>query len=105
MGKKGKRIQKLGSVTMDEPLEYATECPFCTIAGAFPPITPSKFAKQNVNPNALDPPSHVILSTPHVMAFFDIMPVHRGHVLVCPRDHRVKMSDLSIFQGGEVSFS
>lgn len=101
MGKSKKGKQRL--VGMDEPLEYTTSCPFCVIASAFPPILPSRFANEKANPDILDPPSHVVLSTPHVMAFFDIMPITRGHVLVCPRDHRVKMSDISTFQGSEVS--
>lgn len=55
------------------------------------------------NPEQTDPPSFVILSTPDVIAFFDIAPLTRGHILVAPRNHRKKVGDLEVREGGEVS--
>ena len=36
----------------------------------------------------------MIISTPNVIAFLDIAPLTRGHVLIAPRKHRVKMGEL-----------
>lgn len=55
------------------------------------------------DPEQTDPPSFVILSTPDVIAFFDIAPLTRGHILVAPRNHRKKVGDLGVLEGGEVS--
>lgn len=38
---------------------------------------------------------YVVLSTPTVFAVLDIAPVARGHVLLMPRAHYEKLSDLS----------
>lgn len=54
------------------------------------------------DPDKTSPPSFVVLSTPHVIAFFDIAPLTRGHILVATRRHRIKVGDLSSFEGSEV---
>lgn len=54
------------------------------------------------DPEKTSPPSFVVLSTPHVIAFFDIAPLTRGHILVATRRHRIKVGDLSSFEGSEV---
>jgi hypothetical protein len=41
-----------------------------------------------------------LLSTPLTVAFLDIAPLSRGHVLICPREHRLKATDLT---GGEAA--
>ncbi|KAI9371456.1 HIT-like domain-containing protein [Aspergillus egyptiacus] len=90
------------------------QCPFCKIAGAHPPIPTSTFLR---NPNAdadsssataviakipspasEDPDSHafLVLSTKHVLAFLDIMPLTPGHLLVVPREHSEKLGEVSV---------
>jgi histidine triad (HIT) family protein len=41
-----------------------------------------------------DESGHVVLETEHVMAFFDVRPVFKGHTLVVPRRHVVTLADL-----------
>jgi histidine triad (HIT) family protein len=38
--------------------------------------------------------AHVVLDEPAVMAFLDVRPVFRGHVLLVPREHHVTLPDL-----------
>ncbi|WP_114905740.1 HIT family protein [Ornithinimicrobium murale] len=38
--------------------------------------------------------AEVVLDTPEVIAFLDRRPVFKGHVLVCPREHVVTLTDL-----------
>ncbi|KAE8151862.1 HIT-like domain-containing protein [Aspergillus avenaceus] len=68
----------------------STQCPFCTIATSSPPTPPTTYLH---TPNP-DQQAHLILSTQHVLAFLDIMPLTRGHILVVPRTHYEKLSDL-----------
>ncbi|USQ81553.1 HIT family protein [Ornithinimicrobium faecis] len=39
-------------------------------------------------------PAEIVLETPEVIAFLDRRPVFKGHVLVCPREHVVTLTDL-----------
>ena len=39
-------------------------------------------------------PAFVVLDSPEVVAFLDIRPVFKGHVLVAPRSHVVTLVDL-----------
>lgn len=84
------------------------DCPFCTIISNYPPISPLSPSSQldyTLDPNKLDPPAFVLLSTADVVAFFDVYPLTRGHVLVCPRRHAEKVGDLSGREGCEVRLS
>jgi diadenosine tetraphosphate (Ap4A) HIT family hydrolase len=78
------------------------DCPFCTIATNFPPRSPKDPGASEWDPERIDPPGYVILSSPDVIAFLDIAPLTRGHVLVAPRKHRVKMADLDSRTASEV---
>ena len=71
---------------------YPIDCPFCKIAKTYPPETSP--IPQNPDPDLISPQAHVILSTPHVMAFLDILPMAPGHLLLTTRDHYQKVSDL-----------
>ncbi|KAE8325852.1 HIT-like domain-containing protein [Aspergillus sergii] len=92
-----------------------SSCPFCNIASTYPPIYPTTFTPENNCPNSpntkkpytspislpdssdpTQPTAHLILSTKHVLAFLDIMPLTRGHVLVIPRTHYEKLGDVDI---------
>ncbi|KAI0914965.1 HIT domain-containing protein [Ustulina deusta] len=73
-------------------------CPFCSIAqtyAAFPPEHPPAPDSPELDPSKLAPASFVVLSTPMLMAFLDIMPLSHGHLLLCPRSHKPKLSDVS----------
>ncbi|PYH99119.1 HIT domain protein [Aspergillus ellipticus CBS 707.79] len=102
------------------PPSSPPRCPFCDIASAYPPISPTTYAQSKKNdphPNTVAPPSqpptpdamigdqaraHLILSTKTVLAFLDIMPLTRGHVLVAPRGHFEKLGDMGVGGGREV---
>lgn len=103
--------------TMSSPLLSGAglSCPFCTIAAAFPPVAPSQTgdsqslprsttesAADPFNPEKTFPSSYVLLSTPDVLAFLDIAPLTRGHVLLATRRHCVKSVDLTMSEGAEV---
>ncbi|MCJ1443385.1 MAG: hypothetical protein MMC23_003883 [Stictis urceolatum] len=90
---------------MPLPPSKHLDCPFCAIAAAYPasqPPVPSPTApsllpstSQSSSP-PISPTAHLLLSTPHVIAFLDHAPISRGHVLVATRQHRIKVSDASI---------
>ncbi|PHH83985.1 hypothetical protein CDD83_2683 [Cordyceps sp. RAO-2017] len=72
-------------------------CPFCAIAAAHDPYDPLRppAAPSMPPPDATTPASFVVLSTPDLVAFLDIMPLSPGHLLLCPRAHRPKLTDAS----------
>ncbi|KAF8252281.1 HIT-like protein [Wilcoxina mikolae CBS 423.85] len=75
----------------------ARGCTFCAIASNSPPFDPT-LPRPPPSPSPHPPNSdsgHIVLSTPDVIAFLDTLPLTRAHVLVCPREHREKLSDLS----------
>lgn len=77
-------------------------CPFCTIAKTFQSISPADVNSSKWDPELLTPPTYTFLSTPHIIAFLDIAPLTRGHVLVVPRQHRVKIGNLTPDEAGEI---
>jgi diadenosine tetraphosphate (Ap4A) HIT family hydrolase len=72
---------------------YAETCAFCTIGATYPPSTNTPIPS-DPNPELLSPQCHLILSTPYVLAFLDIMPMAHGHILLTTRQHYTKLSDL-----------
>ncbi|HEX9063562.1 MAG TPA: HIT family protein [Streptosporangiaceae bacterium] len=52
-----------------------TDCTFCAVAAG-------------------ELPAQVVLADPDVVAFLDLRPVFKGHVLVVPRQHYVTLADL-----------
>lgn len=77
-----------------------TPCPFCTIAQAYPPPSNGNaYIPKNPDPELISPNCYLILNTPTVMAFLDIMPISPGHVLVVSRHHREKLKDLKGNEG------
>ncbi|OJJ74768.1 hypothetical protein ASPBRDRAFT_39970 [Aspergillus brasiliensis CBS 101740] len=107
----------------------SSSCPFCAIAHTYPPIPPTTFLRpknsthdDHLNlvapaPTSPDIPSpetitgpsysdpgyvHLILSTRHVLAFLDIMPLTRGHVLVATREHCERLGDVRVDVGREI---
>lgn len=71
---------------------YPISCPFCRIAEAYPP-GPSPIPK-SPDPEKVDPQCHLLLSTPHVLAFLDILPIAPGHILLTTRQHYRTLGDL-----------
>ncbi|KAL4791263.1 HIT-like domain-containing protein [Aspergillus venezuelensis] len=89
-------------------------CPFCKIAAAHPADPPTKYlpatessqhpeSAKTSSPAPTTAPSpgeeghaFLILSTHHVLAFLDIMPLTQGHVLVVPRQHHEKLGEVGV---------
>lgn len=86
--------------------QYPQSCPFCAIADAYPASLSSAAGSSpplDAVPSAPDvtavqPSCFLVLSTSEVLAFLDILPMTRGHLLVTSRSHRRKLADL---EGGE----
>ncbi|PVH86355.1 HIT-like protein [Cadophora sp. DSE1049] len=73
-------------------------CPFCMIASGTPPST---------DPAIINSPhgsAYPVLSTPIVVAFLDIAPLSPGHLLVCPRRHAAKASDMTVAESATLGF-
>ena len=92
------------TTTYDDP-----PCPFCRIAAIYPPYdprSPPPATSPLLNPDATtpDPSTFVVLSTPLLIAFLDIMPLSLGHILVCPRAHRPKLTDISPSEARELGY-
>lgn len=67
-------------------------CPFCAIAAAHKPYDPAS-PPRTISPTLTTPASFILLSTPTLIAFLDILPLSRGHLLISPRRHRPKLTD------------
>lgn len=75
----------------------SAKCPFCRIASIYAPYDPTSpppSSSDAVSPTRTspNPETYVILSTPVVIAFLDIMPLSQGHLLLCPRRHAPKLT-------------
>jgi hypothetical protein len=90
-------------------------CPFCDIAATHPPTPTSAYLpRPNQQPRPTTPPStstlspgeeghaFLVLSTKYVLAFLDIMPLTAGHLLVVPREHHGKLSEVGVRISREV---
>ncbi|KAI2780554.1 HIT-like protein [Daldinia loculata] len=80
-------------------------CPFCSISSSyspFPPDQPPPANSPSIDPFQLAPPAFVVLSTPTLVAFLDILPLSRGHLLLCPRAHRSKLTDVTSHEAAEL---
>lgn len=87
------------------PPSQETDCPFCHISLTYPPYPPSSPPPpDSLSPTLTHPhPStHLILSTPLLIAFLDIMPLSVGHLLLCPRAHRPKLTDVTPAESAEL---
>ncbi|KAK5634506.1 hypothetical protein RRF57_010219 [Xylaria bambusicola] len=69
---------------------------------SFPPEEPPTPGSPELDPFKLAPASFVVLSTPMLIAFLDIMPLSPGHILLCPRSHKPKLSDVSREEAAEL---
>ncbi|KAF2761975.1 HIT-like protein [Pseudovirgaria hyperparasitica] len=91
---------------------YPTSCPFCGIASAYPAPPSSASTSTSLaqcipteeasSPDELTPAAFVVFSAPEVIAFLDIMPMARGHLLVATRRHVEKVGQLDAASAGEI---
>ncbi|KAJ5905509.1 Hit family protein 1 [Penicillium subrubescens] len=78
-------------------------CPFCNIAASNPPAPfNDPESGSSLSESTSDGTAHLILSTEHVLAFLDIMPLTNGHVLIAPRRHYEKLGDMGVVAGQEM---
>ncbi|KAK3687576.1 HIT-like domain-containing protein [Podospora appendiculata] len=85
----------------------SSSCPFCHIATTYSPYDPADppvASSPHLDPDAgsPEPTTFVVLSTPLLIAFLDIMPLSPGHVLLCPRSHRRKLTDATPAEAREL---
>ncbi|KPM37056.1 hypothetical protein AK830_g9529 [Neonectria ditissima] len=80
-------------------------CPFCAIAHTYQPFSPLEPPDQSsplIDPELLSPTSFIVLSTPDLVAFLDILPLSHGHLLLCPREHREKFTDVTASEAADL---
>jgi len=85
----------------------AAGCPFCNIAASYPTFNPlAPPAAGAVDPAlvAPQPETFMLLSTPLVLAFLDIAPLAQGHLLLCPRQHREKLTAATAAEARELGY-
>ncbi|EGR52402.1 hypothetical protein MKX07_005847 [Trichoderma sp. CBMAI-0711] len=80
--------------SLPPPTIREEDCPFCAIAAAHPPFDPIDPPHPFPSPPSA-PTSYVVLSTPALIAFLDILPLSHGHLLLCTRAHRPKLTDVT----------
>ncbi|KAK7748693.1 hypothetical protein SLS53_000715 [Cytospora paraplurivora] len=95
--------------TSNNNVTNKSDCPFCRIADSYipyDPLDPPAAHSKNLSPAhpSPSPETYVLLSTPIVIAFLDIMPLSRGHLLLCPRRHAPKLSDVSPAEARELGY-
>ncbi|CAN8102689.1 unnamed protein product [Discula destructiva] len=84
-------------------------CPFCRISTLYPTYSPESppaptsptFSPELTFPH---PETYILLSTPLVIAFLDIMPLSRGHLLLCPRRHAPKLTGTTASEARELGY-
>jgi len=82
-------------------------CPFCAIADNYKPFEPAQPpppSHLSVKPSISlgQPETFVVLSTPLLVAFLDIAPLSRGHLLLCPRRHCEKLTSVSTAEAAQL---
>lgn len=95
--------------TFDVTESPEQNCPFCIIAATYEPYDP-RFPPPTDTPSlspaatSPGPPAFLVLSTLLLVAFLDIMPLSPGHLLVCPRTHRPKLTDVTADESRELGY-
>lgn len=88
----------------------SSNCPFCRIAAIYAPYDPtsppspalaSALSPTRTSPS---PETYILLSTPIVIAFLDIMPLSQGHLLLCPRRHAPKLTGTTPAEARELGY-
>ncbi|KAF2401501.1 HIT-like protein [Trichodelitschia bisporula] len=116
--------EALDNGTQGLDAQYPQSCPFCNIASAYaapfhdlqagPDVSTPDTAvvpepsitdvPEVTDSTAVDPECFLVLSGHNVVAFLDIMPMTRGHLLVCTRAHRPKLTDITSREGRDIGF-
>jgi diadenosine tetraphosphate (Ap4A) HIT family hydrolase len=73
-------------------------CPFCTITSNIPASADPAILRSPIGS------AYPVLSTSLIVAFLDIAPVSRGHILICPRSHATKATDVPIAESLALGF-
>jgi len=92
---------------------YPIPCAFCNIASSYPAGNDSarnaSASRRDAVPTEaaahsqkIQPACFLILNSPDVMAFLDIMPITRGHVLLVTRAHRRRIAEVEGEESREV---
>lgn len=89
--------------------DHDDSCPFCRISTLYPSYSPHKpplstspaLSPALASPN---PETYILLSTPLVIAFLDIMPLSHGHLLLCPRRHAPKLTGTTPAEARELGY-
>ena len=97
-------------MTVEYPPEQShssRDCPFCKIASSynsFDPLRPPTAGDLLLKSSRTSPDADtfIVLSTPLVIAFLDIAPLAEGHLLLCPRMHREKLTSLQETEAIEI---
>ncbi|KFZ14582.1 hypothetical protein V502_06020 [Pseudogymnoascus sp. VKM F-4520 (FW-2644)] len=77
------------SEEVDEWLSDGRDCHFCVIASTAQPTPHPTIA---ASPSAS---AYLVLSTHAVVGFLELAPMSRGHIVLLPREHAGKISELS----------
>lgn len=76
-------------------------CPFCEIIHRL--NSPESNSTTPSSPASnFESPTHVVLSTSHVLAFLDRLPLTKCHTLVIPRNHHELLSDVPADEAAEL---
>lgn len=104
MSRSTRRSLKTMRTTSSMRREAASvECPFCDIARSHPAKQKiPQYSTPSTDPTYQRSETHMILNTPQVIAFLDIMPLSPGHVLLIPRNHAEKITDLTPEEGASL---
>lgn len=109
-------MEPTGSITStsavsdaERPQQTEDGCPFCHIAQCYPPFKPQHLPSACDGALRRKAPGHsfetfILLSTPLLLAFLDITPLSRGHLLVCPREHREKLTAVTAREARELGY-
>jgi diadenosine tetraphosphate (Ap4A) HIT family hydrolase len=64
------------------------DCPFCAIVKTYP------HPALNITPQDSDNVAYIVLSTPHILAVLDRLPLTKYHTIIIPRAHFELLSDI-----------
>ena len=97
------QASKNHKMVFDAP-DALSACPFCGISHTYPVTDPEQARAECFTPDLVAPAAFVVLSSPLIMAFLDIMPLSPGHLLVTTRKHHEKVSDMSEEESREMGY-
>ena len=64
------------------------DCPFCAIVKTYP------HPALDITSQDSDNVAYIVLSTPHILAFLDRLPLTKCHTIIIPRAHFELLSDI-----------